>query len=502
MSRKLRVKLITIPWELEVPTLTLASIAAVTPEEHFEVCIVDLLRERLVLDEPVDLVGITASVPRIKAAYALADIYRSRGVKVVIGGHHVTALPDEGLEHADAVVCGEGETSWSRICDQMLTNPSQVQGIYHDPPPDLTTLPLPRIDLMKLDRYQSFYFPVIASRGCSSACAFCFSKRMTRGYRTYPIRHVIEQIRRRPPRFNAMYFVDDNLAGDMDYTRELFSELRRHDDLPFGMQARYEYGLDPENVRLAGEAGCGMISTGFESVCQDNLDRTGKGARVETYKEVINNIQGAGIMATANWMFGLDWDPPDIFEQTWEFLRDSGIYHSTFTVEVPFPGTPAHARYLRQGRILSHNYDDYVGKDRAVHRPAGMSVSQLEKGIRWLIRRYYSIGHRARVSRHGYRHLALFSKFNPVVRFGLLTLLNCYEYYLWHYRAAPSLRWLNERLLPLNKHRYVGDLLKGTNFWSQALPSPRSEAPVLATASPFAEQSGSMAPGEDRLQPA
>ena len=122
MNRKrLRAKLITIPWELEVPTLSLASLAAVTPPQ-IEVCIVDLLRERLVLDEPVDLVGISASTPRINAAYALARRYRERGVTVVIGGHHVTALPDEGLEHADAVVCGEGEATWRQICEQMLVD--------------------------------------------------------------------------------------------------------------------------------------------------------------------------------------------------------------------------------------------------------------------------------------------------------------------------------------------------------------------------------------------
>ncbi len=501
MSRKLRVKLITIPWELEVPTLTLASIAAVTPEEHFEVCIVDLLRERLVMDEPVDLVGITASVPRINAAYALADWYRARGVKVVIGGHHVTALPEEGLQHADAVVMGEGETSWRRICDQMLTNPALVEGIYNDPPPDLAELPLPRIDLMKLNRYQQFYFPLIASRGCSSTCAFCFAKRMTRGYRTYPIRHVIEQLRQRPAHFRAMYFVDDNLAGDMDYTRELFRELRRHNDLPFGMQVRHEFAMDPDRVHLAQQAGCGLISTGFESVCQDSLDRTGKGAQVERYTRIIQNIQDAGIAATANWMFGFDWDPPDIFEQTWAFLRDSGIYHSTFTVEIPFPGTPSYTRYLRQGRIRTTNYDHYIGKDRAVHRPANMSARELEKGIRWLMRRYYSPAHRARLGRHAYANKALFSQFQPVLRAALLTLLNVHEVYLWHYRATPSLRWLYERLLPYNKHRFLRDLLRGTNFWSQPSPAPPPEPPELATASPFALRSGAMAPGAERLQP-
>src|SRR3990172_3880418 len=153
MTRRLRVKLITIPWELEVPTLSLASLAAVTPESHFDVAIVDVLRERLFFDEPTDLVGITASTPSIRAAYALAEAYRRAGVKVVLGGHHVTAMPNEGLQHADAVVCGEGEGSWMRILEEMRSDPAQVSGIYRDPPPDLATLPQPPMDLMKIGRY-------------------------------------------------------------------------------------------------------------------------------------------------------------------------------------------------------------------------------------------------------------------------------------------------------------------------------------------------------------
>ena len=126
--RRPKLKLITLPWELSYPALSLASLAAVTPDQ-FDIAIIDLLREKLFFDEEVDLVGITASTPRINAAYALADLYRAKGVTVVIGGHHATAMPEEALRHADAVVTGEGETSWMRICDEFLTDPKSVSGI-------------------------------------------------------------------------------------------------------------------------------------------------------------------------------------------------------------------------------------------------------------------------------------------------------------------------------------------------------------------------------------
>lgn len=497
-GKKLRVKLITIPWELEVPTLTLASIAAVTPEEHFEVCIVDLLRERLVLDEPVDLVGISASVPRIKAAYTLADYYRRRGATVVIGGHHVTALPEEGLQHAHAVVCGEGESSWIKICDQMLTDPALVSGIYRDAPPDLSTLPQPRIDLMKIQRYQPYYYPIIASRGCPQSCKFCFSKRITRGYRTYPIRHVIEQIRRRPKFIKALYFVDDNLAGDMEYTRELFREMRRF-NIPFGMQVRHEFSRDPENLRLAREAGCGLISSGFESINQQSLDRTGKRATASAYMELIRNIQGEGMICSGNWMFGFDWDQPEIFQQTWEFIRESEIYHSTFTTEIPFPGTASFRGYAREGRILTTNYDDYVGKDVVVHQPKQMSAEQLRDGIRWLTSTYFSLSHCQRLIDIAWKNDKLFSEYQGLTRSLMLAFLNYYQVWLWSYRMTPSLRWLYHQLLPANKHRYVMDLFRHTNFWKTDY-APTVPHPVnLSTNSPFVDQMGAMGAGQTRL---
>ncbi len=501
MPRKLRAKLITLPWELEVPTLTLASLAAVTPEEYFDVCIVDTLRERLVLDEPTDLVGITASTPRINAAYALAAIYRRMGAKVVIGGHHVTALPGEGLQHADAVVRGEGETAWMRICDQMLINPSRVSGIYCDEPPDLSTLPQPRMDLMKIHRYQPFFYPLIASRGCPEACSFCFAKQMAHGYRTYPIRHVLEQVRRRPSWTISLYFVDDNLAGDIEYTRELLRQLRKY-DVHFGMQVRYEFSQNPEDLRLAVEAGCALLNSGYESVNQKTLDGTNKRANAALYKDIIKNVQREGMIASGNWMFGFDSDSPDIFSECWDLLRDSQMLHATFTTEIPFPGTAAFHRYRREGRILTTDYDQYVGKERVVARPRQMTPEQLSEGVRWLTRQYWSLSHRHQLAKVAARATLVFPKFQGWSRLPLLAVLNYYQAVQWRYRTTPSLRWLALKLMKANKYRFLKDLLRGTNYWKRDFePFESSAQPPLASDSPFIDSGGWIAPGQrNKLQ--
>jgi radical SAM superfamily enzyme YgiQ (UPF0313 family) len=488
---KPRVKLITVPWELEVPTLALASIAAVTPA-RFEIAIVDLLRERLNLDEPVDLVGISASTPRIGAAYALAEIYRKKGAKVVIGGHHATALPEEALGHADAVVCGEGETSWMRICDEFLTNPATVAGVYREAGPDPATLPQPRIDLMKIERYGPFSFPLIATRGCPEACSFCFARQMTSGFRTYPIAHVVEQVRRRPAGVRAAYFVDDNLPGDGDYARELFRELRRY-QLPFGMQARHEFAQNHDDLALARAAGCALISSGYESVNQETLRRTGKRARAAEYFASIENVFCAGIMPSGNWMFGFDWDTPDIFDETLAFLDGSKLLHCSFTSEVPFPGTAAFRKYDAEGRILTYDYEKYRGKDHVVVKPKHMTPEELQRGIRRLAMAFYSPARAFRRARLALANDRLAAG-PAALRVPGLVSLNLFQSVQWTYRMSPPLNWLYRRLESVNKYRYLKDLVRRTNFWSSRYRRADERfdyGPLeLQTRSPFATQGG------------
>jgi radical SAM superfamily enzyme YgiQ (UPF0313 family) len=496
--RRPRIKLITLPWELEVPTLSLASIAAVTPDA-FDIAIIDLLREQLFFDEEVDLVGITASTPRIDAAYALADLYRARGVKVVIGGHHVTAMPQEGLRHADAVVIGEGETSWRRICEQFLTSPASVGGVYADPAPDPATLPQPRIDLMKIERYGAYYYPIIASRGCPEACSFCFAKRMTLGYRTYPIAHVLEQIRRRPSWVRALYFVDDNLAGDEAWSRELFAALAKW-HVPFGMQVRHEFSKDPDNLRRAADASCTLISTGYESVNQRTLDRTGKRALKDEYRDTIRNVFEAGILPSGNWMFGFDWDGPEIFEETLEFLLSTDLMHSSFTTEIPFPGTPAHRKYRTEGRLLTEDYRRYLGKDSVVVSPLHMTPEQLRAGVRKVALGFHSPHAALARSRKGLRNKKLASDWG-VLRVPALLGLNAFQVWQWHYRFVDPLMWLYQRLVSVNRYRYVSDLVRRTNFRSSDHAPAEAEPRLHESVSPFLSRGGHKRSRQAELTP-
>jgi radical SAM superfamily enzyme YgiQ (UPF0313 family) len=492
MAQK-RAKLIAVPWDLEVPTLTLASLAAVTPPQ-IDVAIVDVLRENLIWDEPVDLVGITASTAAINAAYAIADEYRARGVKVVIGGHHATALPKEALLHADAVVCGEGEGAWMRICDDLLTNPARIHGVYHEPAPDLSTLPQPRIDLMKIERYGRFFYPLIATRGCPESCSFCFSKRMTKGFRTYPISHVIEQVRRRPHFIQAGYFVDDNLTADVDYARELFKELKKL-KFPFGMQARAELARNEEDLILARDAGCAFMSSGYESVNQASLNGTGKRNQKDEYKQLIHAIHKTGIVAAGNWMFGFDWDTPDAFQETLDFIDETDLGHCSFTAEIPFPGTATYKKYEREGRILVTDYERYLGKDEVVFKPKGMTAEQLRDGIRWIIHNFWSMERCTRRLKKALRDGTQVTDSLPkFLRGPALAYLNYSQGLWWRSQIMPGVMTARRAWMPLHKHTYLGDAIRGTNFWKTnhrpAVEEHEHGAHAYTSESPFVHAEG------------
>ena len=464
VMRKLRIKLITIPWELEVPTLSLACLAAVTPADRVDLAIVDVLRERLVEEEPVDAVGITASTPRIKAAYRLADAYRARGVKVILGGHHATALPREALEHADAVVTGEGETAWARILDGLLTSPATVGGIYKGGMPDLAHLPAPDTRRLRLERYGAFYYPLMATRGCPEQCTFCFSRRMSPAFRAYPIARVLEQVRARPRWVKAAYFVDDNLAGDPDYARELFRALAREPDrLPFGMQVRSEMADDGELLRLARQAGCALISSGYESVNQKTLDGVRKRACASDYRRRIAAIHAEGMIASGNFMFGFDEDGPEIFDDTLAFLDETKMLHASFTAEIPFPGTPAWRHYRDEGRLLSLDYDDYVGKDHVLVHPRRMSPEHLRHGIRRLALALYGPVRRFRLAMAAARNRQLLAELGPARIPGLIAL-NVFQMWQWHYRMSQPGAWLYRTLLPAARLRYPSEWRRRSNF--------------------------------------
>ncbi|MCL6450750.1 MAG: B12-binding domain-containing radical SAM protein [Acetobacteraceae bacterium] len=395
MKRPLRIKLIAPASNLVAPgprtvglfpPLALQAVAALVPPEH-EVVIADESIEPLDLSDEPDLVGITALTAAAPRAYAIADAYRRRGIRVVLGGMHPSALPEEALAHADAVVVGEAEGSWPQLLSDL--SQGRLQRIYRrDRFAPLQGLPLPRRDLVQGRRYL-VPATVQTSRGCPHHCAFCsVSRFFGRTYRTRPIPEVLKEIESLGTR--TLVFVDDNLVGDPARARRLFEAL-----VPYRLrwlgQSSLDISRDPGLLRLAAKSGCVGLFIGFESLSRASLAQAGKAGlnRPAEFAEAIRRIHDQGIGIEGAFVFGFDHDGPDVFERTVSFAQRLRLAAAQFGILTPFPGTALRRQLEKAGRIVVRDWARYT-ISHAVFEPLNMTRERLEEGFRWAYREFYS----------------------------------------------------------------------------------------------------------------
>ncbi len=375
--------------KLMFPRLSLPVLASLTPPE-IQIEIIDEYFEDIPFDDPADLIGISFMTPQAPRAYQIGDEFRKRGKKVVMGGIHASALPEEGLEHADAVVVGEAEGIWAHVLEDFKNG--KMGGIYRSPEfPSLKGLPLPRYDLLKKDRYRLFNinFPIQAGRGCPFNCEFCSVTKFFGGqYRSRPVEEVVQEIKHK--NLKKIFFVDDNIISNRAYARDLFKALIPL-KLRWGGQATLILGRDEELLSLAAESGCGLLYIGVESISSSNLPAYGKSFfKAEEVSGLLTKIQKWGILIRASIIFGMDADNPDVFRNTVDFLVREKVAYAEFFILTPMPGTVLRRKHEKEGRIIDYDWSNYDGL-HAVYRPLGMGKESLEKGLWDAYREFYSV---------------------------------------------------------------------------------------------------------------
>lgn len=381
-------------------TLTLPRVAGATPAKH-NVRIIDGRVERI--DIPAgrfDLVGITFSTNNAQMAYGIAGKARDLSVLTVAGGTHATAVPEEVLEHFDSVLIGEAEGgAWENLLKDAEVD--SLERFYcNAEPPDLGNLAPPRLDLLP-GLYLPGY-PVEATRGCPNRCSYCFNRYIHPTYRKRPVDEVVADVARADS--NHIFFMDDNLAADRRYAKELFAALAPLKK-KLWMQMELKASEDEEVVRLAAEAGCQGVFVGLESINKASLKSVGKSInRVEKYKEHISVLNRHGILVAGGLIFGLNGDGPEVFAQTLEFFNTSDITSLAPNLVIPYPGTDFYRRISNEGRLLERDYKRYTGYSVTV-RPEGMTADQLEMGYDKFNGEFFSI--RNLLSRFRHQNLPL-----------------------------------------------------------------------------------------------
>lgn len=379
-----------------MPSLGLLYLAAVTPPEHeveyFEASDASAVPPAAF---ECDLVAISTLTAQAFVAYEVADRLRAAGVVVVIGGLHASVCPEEALRHADIVVVGEGEQVWPAI---LAAPAEQRKGIWRAadfPPVDVARLPIPRYDLLQLDRYQRF--PVQTSRGCPWRCDFCASSVMLQQkYRRREIGGIVRDIefirtlRRRP----FIEFADDNTFVDKAWGRRLCEALRPL-RIKWFTETDVSVADDSELLRLMREAGCRQVLIGLESPDATSLEgielrANFKAAKWNSYREAIARIQAHGITVNGCFVLGLDGQDTGIFQRILDFVNETNLFEVQLTVLTAFPGTPLYTRLLSEGRILEPNRWDLCTLFDVNFRPQQMTTTQLRDGLYWLAERVYS----------------------------------------------------------------------------------------------------------------
>ncbi|MCX7667733.1 MAG: B12-binding domain-containing radical SAM protein, partial [Atribacterota bacterium] len=366
------------------PQASLPLIAALTPQEH-EVKIVDERLEEIDFGEPCDLVGITAMTATAFRAYQIADEFRKRGVRVVLGGIHPTALPEEAIEHADSVVIGEAEGLWEKLLSDMQCG--KIERFYRrDDFPCLQGLPPSRLDLLRGRYLLKHVFQT--TRGCPHNCGFCsVSTFMGRRYRHRPVEEVVQEVKACDA--SMIGFLDDNIVGNPKYSKELFRAL-----IPFRKkwvsQGTVKMAEDDELLQLASRSGCIALFVGFESVNEENLKDMHKTFnRVDRYRKLIEKFHQQGIMVIGSFVFGFDEDDTSVFPRTLQFIEEAKIDFAQFSVLTPLPGTEVFTKLKEEGRIFSYDWSKYDFA-HVVYQPAKMTPQELQEGYNLVFRQFYS----------------------------------------------------------------------------------------------------------------
>ena len=327
-----------------LPSLSLLTLAGLTPD-HFDIEYHEIADLKTLPSLPThfDLVALTSLSAQIYDAYKVADHYRALGVPVVMGGLHVTSLPEEAREHCASAIVGEGEPLWAQVLADF--DRGDLQPFYRSSTPglfDLNTAPMPRFDLLDPEKYNRI--TVQTSRGCPHKCEFCASSiLLTPRYKLKPVEKVIAEIHaiKRIWAKPFIEFADDNSFVHREHYKALLRELAK-ENLRWFTEADVRVAEDDELLGLMRDAGCQQVLIGLESPRRASLEgvETNSNWKVrqhDKYAAAIGRIQSRGITVNGCFILGLDGDTSEVFDDVFDFVCEAGLYEvqTTFLTALP-----------------------------------------------------------------------------------------------------------------------------------------------------------------------
>ena len=376
--------------------LGILTAAAATPA-HIEVEVVDEYVQGIPWDTDADLIALSAKTSCAPHAYAVADKFRAKGKKVVLGGIHGTLRTEEALEHVDYVVKGEADVTWPAFL-ALFEKGEAPQVMADGGYPPMDAIPIPRWDTLP---HSSFMFHQLqTTRGCPFMCRFCSVPTISgNSFRFKPIEKIVEEITSFPSpgpikkMSKPMYIVDDNFLSKVQYTKELLRALipmKQAGKVPgFSAETTLNVALDEELLDLLRDAGCQTLIIGFESISEATLLAMDKKVNFcMPFAEGLKRIHDRGIEVMGNFIVGFDTDTLSVFEDTLKFVEDNNIVYPFFSILTPMPGTKLHEEFKDSGRLDHTDWSRYDTR-HVVMEPKHMTRAQLMDGYCYLYEQSY-----------------------------------------------------------------------------------------------------------------
>ncbi len=343
----------------------------------------DNFEEKIKKIKNIDIAAITSFTSTATRAYEIAEKLKKKKVPVIMGGIHVSFMPEEALKYCDSVVIGEAEGVWKKVLRDY--NEGNLERIYRQKRKK-EEIPIGRSDDSVFNK-NYFWGALQTSRGCPMNCDFCsvtpFNGHI---YRKRPVDDIIAELKEIKQKF--VFFYDDNIVGKTKeqkyYALNLFKRMVKEKiNKIWYCQCSINIGEDEEILKWMRKAGCRMLLVGFESVDKENLKRMNKNYNlklIEKYDRLIRNIHKNGIAVLGAFMIGYPLDGIHTIRILREFVMDKGIDSFNLTHLTPFPGTKLYSRLSSEGRIVDCNYPDDWEKynfSNVVYKHGNLSKKEL-----------------------------------------------------------------------------------------------------------------------------
>lgn len=385
-----------------LPNLGLLTLAAHTPP-NWEIIYKELdhyteTEINEIINEHPDIIAFSSLTARINEAYSLAGRFREQNIKVVIGGLHVSALPDEAANFADCVIQGEGEIIWETLLSDYENNTlkpfyssrSNTNYSFH-----FASSKIPRYELLDISKYNRL--TIQTTRGCPLHCSFCAASRTISSYKKKPLAQIERELNKifevwtRP----FVELADDNTFVDKAWSKELLKLFGTY-NMKWFTETDISVAYDDELLELLAKSNCAQILIGFETsniAGLKGIDKSDwKYKQFDNYLKAIEKIQSYGISVNGCFILGFDTDTKDTFKETEQFIANSNLSEVQITLLTPFPGTDLYKQLKQENRLLAETYWDKCTLFDVNFIPRNFSVEELEDGFHELMSNIYSVG--------------------------------------------------------------------------------------------------------------